>query len=153
MDDLRNQILEESHGSHYPIYPVSTKMYYDLRELFWWDTLKNDIAKFVAKFLNSQQMKAIHLKLSGILQEIQILTWKWEDFNIDFIVGLSRTRRKNDYIWAVVDIFIKFSHSIPVKSIYLTEDYAKIYNDVIVSLHGILLSMISDGDAQFTSRF
>ena len=36
VDDLRNCILEEAHGSHYYIHSGSTNMYHDLRELFLW---------------------------------------------------------------------------------------------------------------------
>ena len=35
VDDLRNQILEEPHGSHYSIHPGSTKMFHDLSEVFF----------------------------------------------------------------------------------------------------------------------
>ena len=52
VNDLRNQILEEAHGSCCWIHPDSIKMYHDLRELFWWKGLKVDIAEFVAKCPN-----------------------------------------------------------------------------------------------------
>ncbi|TMX05644.1 hypothetical protein EJD97_012909 [Solanum chilense] len=40
VDDLRNQILEKAHGSCDSIHLDSSKMYHDLREVFWfaWDT-------------------------------------------------------------------------------------------------------------------
>ena len=62
VEDLRKQILEEAHGSRYSIHPGATKMYHDLRVVYWWDGLKSDIAEFVAKCPNSQQVKAEHLK-------------------------------------------------------------------------------------------
>ena len=49
VDDLRNQILEEAHGSCYSIHPGSTKMYHDLREVFWWEVLKGDISGICCK--------------------------------------------------------------------------------------------------------
>ena len=58
VEDLRNRILEVAHGSLYSIYSGATKMYQDLREVYWWDDLKRDIAEFVAKFPNCQQVKA-----------------------------------------------------------------------------------------------
>ena len=70
VDDLRNRIVEEVHGSRYSIHPCSTKMYYDLRELFWWEGLKRDIAEFVAKCPNFQKVKAEHQNPSGLVQEI-----------------------------------------------------------------------------------
>ena len=47
----------------------------------------------------------------------------------------------------------KSAHFIPIQSNYTAEDYARIYIDEILSLHGIPLSIISHRDAQFTSRF
>ena len=49
VDDLRNMILVEAHGSRYLIHLGSTKMYHELRGVFWWDGLKKDITNFVAK--------------------------------------------------------------------------------------------------------
>ena len=52
VDRLRDRILEEVHGSRYSIHPGLTKMYHDLREIYWWEGLKRDIAEFVAKCPN-----------------------------------------------------------------------------------------------------
>ena len=42
VDGLRNRILEEAHGYYYSIHPGSTKLYHDLREVFFWEGLKKD---------------------------------------------------------------------------------------------------------------
>ena len=60
--------------------------------------MKKDIAEFVAKCPNCQQVKAEHQKSGGLLQEIQIPTWKWEDINMDFEVWLPRTQKSYDSI-------------------------------------------------------
>ena len=93
VDDLRNWILEEAHEAGYSIYPGSTKMYHDNIKVFWWDDLKRNIAKFVPKCPNFQQVKDEHRKLGGLLQEIQIPTWKWTDINMDLVVGLPKTQK------------------------------------------------------------
>ena len=98
-------------------------------------------------------MKAKHLKSRTLLQVIKIPTWKWEDINMDFVVGLPKTQNQYDSIWVVVDRLTKFAHFIPVKSTYSAEDFAKIFKDESVCRHGIPLSIISDSDAQFISRF
>ncbi|WMV45520.1 hypothetical protein MTR67_038905, partial [Solanum verrucosum] len=38
----------------------ATKMYRDLREIYWWNGMKRDIAKFVGRCSNCQQVKAEH---------------------------------------------------------------------------------------------
>ena len=45
------------------------------------------------------------------------------------------------------------SHFLPVKTADSTEDYAKLYINEIVRLHGIPLFIISDRGPQFTSHF
>ncbi|XP_070022248.1 uncharacterized protein [Nicotiana sylvestris] len=37
VDGLRQAILEEAHNFRYTIYPGSTKMYYDLKQFYWWE--------------------------------------------------------------------------------------------------------------------
>ena len=36
VDELRNRIHEEAHGSSFSIHLRSTKMYHDHREVYWW---------------------------------------------------------------------------------------------------------------------
>ena len=72
---------------------------------------------------------------------------------MDFVVGLSKTRRHHDCIWVIVDMMTNSSHFIPVKSTYRAEDYARLYIDEIVRWHGIPLCTIFDRRAQFTSHF
>ncbi|XP_071900995.1 uncharacterized protein [Coffea arabica] len=43
-ETLRREILEEAHRSKYTIHPGSNKMYRDLRQLYWWDKMKREIA-------------------------------------------------------------------------------------------------------------
>ncbi|XP_070042806.1 uncharacterized protein [Nicotiana tomentosiformis] len=45
---LRRQVMGETHYSRYSIHPGATKMYRDIREIYWWDGMKKDIAEFVA---------------------------------------------------------------------------------------------------------
>ncbi|WMV07506.1 hypothetical protein MTR67_000891 [Solanum verrucosum] len=49
VDDLIKKLLAESHGSRYSIHPGVTKMYRDLKRIYWWSGMKKDIAEFVAK--------------------------------------------------------------------------------------------------------
>ena len=51
-----------------------------------------------------------------------------------------------------MDRLTKSAHFIPVNSTYSMEDYSTIFLDDIVCRYGILLSILSDRGAQFTSR-
>nr|XP_009591084.1 uncharacterized protein LOC104088153 [Nicotiana tomentosiformis] len=52
VDGLRKAIMEEAHSSRYSINPGATKMYSDMKELYWWKGMKKQVADHVAKCLN-----------------------------------------------------------------------------------------------------
>ena len=54
VDELRKEIMEEAHFSAYSIHPCSTKMYHDLKDTYWWNGMKRDIAEFIFKCLTCQ---------------------------------------------------------------------------------------------------
>ena len=60
VEDLRNEIMSEAHETPYTAHPGSTKMYQDLKQNFWWDGMKSDVATFVERYLACQQVKALH---------------------------------------------------------------------------------------------
>ena len=54
MDNLREEILEEAHFVAFSVHPGVTKMYHIIRDLYWWDGLKKDVADYVSKCLTCQ---------------------------------------------------------------------------------------------------
>ncbi|KAH0702377.1 hypothetical protein KY285_016655 [Solanum tuberosum] len=112
VDDLIQNFLTESHDLRYSIHPGVTKIYRDLKRIYWWPGIKNDIAEFVATCQNCQQVKYEHQRPTGLLLRISIPKWKWERIAMDFVVGLLKTLGKFDYIWVVVDRLTKSAHFI-----------------------------------------
>ncbi|XP_049399822.1 uncharacterized protein LOC125863894 [Solanum stenotomum] len=88
---LRTNILSEAHYSRYASHLGATKMYQDLRQIYWWNDMKKDIAEMVAECPNCQQVKAEHQRPRGLTQYIEPLLWKWDMINMDFITGFTRT--------------------------------------------------------------
>jgi hypothetical protein len=150
--ELRNQIMAEAHSSKLSIHPGSSKMYQDLKLYYWWTKMKKEIAAYVAKCDNCCRVKAIHMR-PELLQPLSIPGWKWEEISMDFIVGLPTTKKDCDSIWVIVDRLTKSAHFIPVKSTYHPHNYAEIYFQQVVRLHGVPKSIVSDRGPQFTARF
>nr|GEX33125.1 hypothetical protein [Tanacetum cinerariifolium] len=48
---IRKLIMDEAHTSRYLVHLGVDKMYYDLRDLYWWPYMKRDIAEYVSKSL------------------------------------------------------------------------------------------------------
>ncbi|GJY50490.1 putative reverse transcriptase domain-containing protein [Tanacetum coccineum] len=150
---LRDLIMHESHKSKYSIHPGSTKMYQDLKRLYWWPNMKADIATYIDKCLTCAKVKAEHMKPSGLLQQPEIPEWKWEKVTMDFVSGLPRTPSGYDSIWVIVDRLTKSAHFLPMKKTDGIEKLAQLYLKEIVCRHGVPVSVISDRDSLFTSRF
>nr|GEX71808.1 putative reverse transcriptase domain-containing protein [Tanacetum cinerariifolium] len=93
----------------------STKMYEDLKQYFWWNCMKQDIATFVGKCLICQQ----------------------DEISMDFVTGLPRTQKKNDAIWVVVDRLTKSAHFLTIRKDFLISRLAYIFQQEIVRLHGV----------------
>nr|AAV32173.1 putative polyprotein [Oryza sativa Japonica Group] len=151
--ELKDLILTEAHQTQYSIHPGSTKMYQDLKEKFWWVSMRREIAEFVALCDVCQRVKAEHQRPAGLLQPLQIPEWKWEEIGMDFITGLPRTSSGHDSIWVVVDRLTKVAHFIPVHTTYTGKRLAELYLSRIMCLHGVPKKIVSDRGSQFTSKF
>ncbi|WVZ52251.1 hypothetical protein U9M48_003331, partial [Paspalum notatum var. saurae] len=153
VDSIRKLILSEAHDTAYSIHPGSTKMYYDLKERFWWYSMKRAVAEYVAICDTCQRVKAEHQRPAGLLQPLRVPEWKWEKITMDFTVGLPRTQKSYNSIWVVVDRLTKVAHFIHVNTTYSGAKLAEMYISRIVCLHGMPKRIISDRGSQFTSRF
>ena len=72
MENLRKKILEEAHFAAYSVHLGATKMYHEIKDLYWWDGLKKYVADYVSKYLTCQQVKAEHQKPFGKFQPLPI---------------------------------------------------------------------------------
>jgi hypothetical protein len=122
---LKKKILDEAHRSRCFIHPESTKMYHHLRMQFLWTRMKRKIARYVSECDTYRKVKANYMKPRGMLQPLSIPEWKWDDINIDFIIGLPVTASKFDSIWVISDRLSKSTHFIPINTMYRVEKYAK----------------------------
>ncbi|GJY85734.1 putative reverse transcriptase domain-containing protein [Tanacetum coccineum] len=120
--DVRTLIMDEAHKSKYFVHPGADKMYYDLRDRYWWPGMKKDIAMY-------------------------------EGIAMDFVTKLPRTSSGHDTIWVIVDRLTKSAHFLPMREDYKMDRLARLYLNEIVARHGVPISIISDHDSRFTSRF
>ncbi|GJX79173.1 putative reverse transcriptase domain-containing protein [Tanacetum coccineum] len=114
--------MDEAHKSMYSVHPGANKIYYDLRDKYWWPGMKKDIAMYVRIVM-------------------------------DFVTKLPRTSNGHDTIWVIVDLLTKFAYFLPMREDYKMDRLTRLYLKEIVARHGVPISIISDRDSRFTSRF
>ncbi|GJZ69260.1 putative reverse transcriptase domain-containing protein [Tanacetum coccineum] len=125
---VRTLIRDEAYKLKYSVHLGADKMYYDLKDRYSWPGMKKDIDEYVSKCLTCLKVKAEHQRPSGLLQQPEIPIWKWEGIAMDFKTKLPRSSSGHDTIWIIMDRLTKFAHGVPI-------------------------SIISDHDSRFTSRF
>nr|GEW59468.1 putative reverse transcriptase domain, ribonuclease H-like domain, aspartic peptidase domain protein [Tanacetum cinerariifolium] len=123
-DGLRDLIMHESHKSKYSIHLGSDKI-----------------------------VKAECQKPSDLLVNPEIPIWKWERITMDFVTKLPKTSNGHDTIWVIVDRLTKSAHFLPTRETNSLETLTRLYINEKVSRHGVPISIISDRDSHFTSRF
>jgi hypothetical protein len=72
-DEFRRKILDEAHSSKLSVHPGSNKMYHDLRQLYWWTNMKQDITRYIIECDICGRVRADHLHTPGLLQPLPIL--------------------------------------------------------------------------------
>jgi hypothetical protein len=87
-EKLGSLILNEAHRAVYMAHLGVMKIREDLKPLFFWKGMKENIVNYVARCLECQQVKAEHKHPAGSLQPHVIPKSKWEVISMDFIVGL-----------------------------------------------------------------
>ena len=100
-----------------------------------------------------QHVKAEHQVPLGLLNLIPIPQWTWDNIAMDCISSLPLTQMKHDVIGVIIDRLTKSAHFVPILMDYSMDQLAELYVDEIVKLHGVPLSIVSDRDPRFTSRF
>jgi hypothetical protein len=61
-EELRRKILDEAHQSKLSIHSGSNKMYHDLRQLYWWSNMKQNITRYIAECDICRRVKTDHLR-------------------------------------------------------------------------------------------
>ncbi|GJT59856.1 putative reverse transcriptase domain-containing protein [Tanacetum coccineum] len=151
--DVRTLIMDEAYKSKYSVHPGADKMYYNLRDRYWWPGMKKDIAEYVSKCLTCLKVKAEHQRPSGLLQQPEIPVWKWEGIAMNFVTKLPRTSSEYDTIWVIMDRLTKYAYFLPMREDFKMDRLARLYLNEIVDRHGVPILIISDRDGRFTSRF
>ncbi|GJV19390.1 putative reverse transcriptase domain-containing protein [Tanacetum coccineum] len=107
----------------------------DLRTLIMYESHKSN------KCLTCTKVKTECQKPSGLLVQLVIPLWKWENITMDFVTKLPKTSTGQDVIWVIVDRLAKSAHFLPMKETDSMEKLTRQYLKEVVSRHGTQLDM------------
>lgn len=119
---------------------------------FWWKGLASDVKEFVLNCVTCQVMKPLNQKPTSLLMPLPIPSEVWTDISMDFITNLPKVQGKT-VIMVIVDRLTKYSHFCALPSHFGAAMVAEQFITIVVKLHGIPNTIVSDRDRVFTSKF
>ena len=114
--------------------------------------MQSQVAQYVRNCLDYQRSRTSRLFSCGLLHPLPVPEKPWQDISMDFVVGLLGCEGF-DAIWVVVDRLSKMRHCIPCHTTIDALRLAEMFLREAVRLHGLPLTIISDGGQQFASTF
>ncbi|GBG74153.1 hypothetical protein CBR_g17866 [Chara braunii] len=119
-----------------------------------WPKRKDFVKDYVEECPTCKEVNSMNHLPYGLLQPLPILEGRWQSISMDFIGPLRPpTPRGHDAILVVVDRFTKRARFVPCRYAISAREVADILFDRVVCDRGLPLSVISDSDPRFTSRF
>ncbi|GBG81940.1 hypothetical protein CBR_g34123 [Chara braunii] len=144
--EFHDQVAADHMGFHKTLARVS--------RLYVWPKCKDFVKDYVAECPTCQEVNSANHLPYGLLQPLPIPEGRWQSISMDFIGPLRPpTPRGHDAILLVVDRFTKRARFVPCRYAISAREVADIVFDRVVRDHGLPLSIISDRDPRFTSRF
>lgn len=113
---------------------MGTKMYQEAKYIFWWHKIKNknDIIKYIMRYLIYQQVKVVYQRPSDQLSAMKIYEYKQKEETIDFVKGLPKIRRKYDAICKIVHTLTKSTYFLAIRAKSSLESLTNLYISKVV---------------------
>ena len=92
------------------------------------------------------------IKTPGLLQPLAIPSQHWEEFSMDFIIGLAKSEGKS-VIMMIIDRLTKYAHFCALSHPFKNSTVATAFVETVQKLHGSPKIIVSDRDPIFTGHF
>ena len=148
-ETLRELVLDEIHGKGH--HSAERNLRYATEYLFW-PEMRKDFTDFVKQCQLCQENRESYTLSQGRMQMLPIPTEVFTSYAID-MAGPFNTSTGKDTILVVVDRCVGYAWFIPTTTKATVAETLSLLQDVIFSTHGIPMSIITDSDPRFTSRF
>ena len=130
-----------------------SKTYTQLRKSVYWESMVEDLEAFIETCPTCQSTKNSDHKRQGFLHPLPIPSTRFDSLSFDF-KPLPKSVNGNDFAWVITDRLTKLIRVLPCCRTLSSEQAANLfYNKWYLAGFGFPLSIVSDRDPRFTSKF
>ena len=153
---LRDTILHEEHDPPCVGHPGRDRMLARVTARYWWPGITSDIVKFIKGCETCARSKNNTLAQPGLAQVIDPPYYPWEQVSMDFL-SLPPARGPHnqliDNVFVIVDRLSKRVRLVPCTKRTTSQEFAGLFVDHIIKIHGTPLKIITDRDTVWMSQF
>ena len=96
---LKLLILNELHKTPYSGYPGYQKIITMLKKEYFWPNMKTEVAEYISRCFECQQVKTEHQHPARLLQPLPIPSWKWEIISLDLLLSCLKIKIRMILSW------------------------------------------------------
>jgi RNase H-like domain found in reverse transcriptase/Integrase zinc binding domain len=148
----REEVLRKYHDDPIAGHPGRDKMFQIISHFAIWDTLREDITKYIEGCSICQENKPKRGKQTGQLHPHPIPPYPWHTISVDLIGPLPESQG-HDAILTIVDKRTKHPIFIPTTTTLSSEGWARALQDNVFRRFGLPHFIISDRGSIFVSKF
>jgi len=151
-DSLRLQLLQQHHDSPLAGHFGIAKTVELLSRNYYFPGMQSYVKRYVSSCDVCSRGKAPRHQKHGELAPLPVPDGPWKGITCDFIVDLPPSNGY-DSILVFVDRLTKMAHYTPCRKTASAPEFAMMFIENVVRLHGIPESLVSDRGSIFTSQF
>ena len=149
---LRFDIIGEFHCPPTAGHISAERTLHSMKQYFQWGGMNTDTHTYIMSCESCQRVKSSNRRKHGAPQALPIPTVRWESVTFDLITKLPESDGF-DSICVFVDRLTKMTHFVACKESMTAADFAQLFIDNIVRLHGLPAEVISDRGIQWNNEF
>jgi hypothetical protein len=123
-----------------------------LQKHFYWPKIQQDVRKYIRSCIACTIAKP-NTKKQGLYTPLPTYDKSWESISMDYLSGLPSTKRGNECVFVVVDLFSKMAILATCKKNITAEATAKPFFERVWVHFGIPQTIVSYQDSWFLSTF
>ncbi|KXJ84431.1 hypothetical protein RP20_CCG008950 [Aedes albopictus] len=143
------EILKENHDDCFHL--GYDKTLARIRKRFYWPKMGPEIRKYIQSCQTCKEVKAPSVPVVPEMGNMRVATRPWQIISLDFVGPLPRSRKGNQHILVIADLFSKWVMIHPVRKLD-SSAMCKILRDQWFYRNSVPEVVISDNGSTFTSN-